>query len=85
MYSDEGTQAWVQEGCRSAGIGCVECKQPVIDAVQAELKPIREKIDEYTANPDTVDIILAEGRERARDAARETMEEVRDAMGLEYR
>ncbi|MGD9388680.1 MAG: tryptophan--tRNA ligase, partial [Gammaproteobacteria bacterium] len=53
--------------------------------VQAELKPIREKIDEYTANPETVDIILAEGRERARDAARETMEEVREAMGLEYR
>ena len=85
MYSDEATQAWVQQGCRSAGIGCVECKQPVIDAVQAELKPIREKIDEYNANPDTVDIILAEGRERARDAARETMEEVREAMGLEYR
>jgi tryptophanyl-tRNA synthetase len=85
MYSDERTQAWVQDGCRSAGIGCVECKQPVIDAVQAELKPIREKIDEYNASPDTVDIILAEGRERARDAARETMEEVREAMGLEYR
>jgi tryptophanyl-tRNA synthetase len=85
MYSDERTQAWVQEGCRSAGIGCVECKQPVIDAVQAELKPIREKIDEYNASPDTVDIILAEGRERARDAARETMEEVRESMGLEYR
>jgi tryptophanyl-tRNA synthetase len=85
MYSDERTQNWVQEGCRSAGIGCVECKQPVIDAVQAELKPIREKIAEYNASPDTVDIILAEGRERARDAARETMEEVREAMGLEYR
>lgn len=85
MYSDEGTQQWVQDGCRSAGIGCLECKQPVIDAVLAELKPIREKIGEYTASPDTVDIILAEGRERARDAARETMDDVREAMGLEYR
>jgi tryptophanyl-tRNA synthetase len=85
MYSDENTQAWVQTGCRSAGIGCLECKQPVIDAVLAELKPIRERIAEYQASPGTVDIIIAEGRERARDAARETMEEVREAMGLEYR
>jgi tryptophanyl-tRNA synthetase len=85
MYSDESTQAWVQEGCRSAGIGCLECKQPVIDAVLAELQPIRERILEYQASPDTVNIILAEGRERARDAARETMDDVREAMGLEYR
>jgi tryptophanyl-tRNA synthetase len=85
MYSDETTQSWVQQGCRSAGIGCLECKQPVIDAVLAELQPIRERILEYQANPDTVNIILAEGRERARDAARETMDDVREAMGLEYR
>jgi tryptophanyl-tRNA synthetase len=85
IYSDEATQSWVQQGCRSAGIGCLECKQPVIDAVLAELKPIRERIAEYKSNPAAVDIILAEGRERARDAARETMGEVREAMGLEYR
>lgn len=85
MYSDESTQDWVQKGCRSAGIGCLECKQPVIDAVLTELKPIRERIAEYKANRDTVDIILAEGRERARDAARETMDEVREAMGMDYR
>jgi tryptophanyl-tRNA synthetase len=85
MYSNEDTQAWVQTGCRSAGIGCLECKQPVIDAVLAELAPIRERIAEYQSSPGTVDIIIAEGRERAREAARETMEEVRDAMGLEYR
>jgi tryptophanyl-tRNA synthetase len=85
MYSDESTRAWVQEGCRTAGIGCLECKQPVIDAVLAELKPIRERIAEYQASPATVDIIIAEGRDRARDAARETMAEVREAMGLEYR
>jgi tryptophanyl-tRNA synthetase len=84
MYSDEERQAWVQKGCRTAGIGCLECKQPVIDSVLAELKPIRERIDDYRANPDAVDIILAEGRERARDAARETMADVREAMGLEY-
>jgi tryptophanyl-tRNA synthetase len=85
MYSDEPTQSWVQQGCRSAGIGCLECKQPVIDAVLSELKPIREKITEYKASPSTVDIILSEGRERARDAARETMDDVREAMGLDYR
>lgn len=85
MYSDESTQDWVQKGCRSAGIGCLECKQPVIDAVLAELKPIRERIAEYTTNRDTVDIVLAEGRERARDAARETMDDVREAMGMDYR
>ncbi len=85
IYSDENTKSWVQQGCRSAGIGCIECKQPVIDAVLAELQPIREKIAEYKASPATVDIILSEGRERARDAARETMDDVREAMGLEYR
>jgi tryptophanyl-tRNA synthetase len=85
MYSSEETQAWVQTGCRSAGIGCLECKQPVIDAVLSELEPIRERIAEYQSSPGTVDIIIAEGRERAREAARETMEEVREAMGLEYR
>lgn len=85
IYSDESTRSWVQVGCRSAGIGCLECKQPVIDAVLAELQPIREKIAEYKASPATVDIILSEGRERARDAARETMDDVREAMGLEYR
>ncbi|MEJ2516120.1 MAG: tryptophan--tRNA ligase [Gammaproteobacteria bacterium] len=85
MYSDDSTQAWVQEGCRSAGIGCIECKRPVIESVLEELEPIREKITEYESNPEAVDVILAEGRERARDAARETMEDVREAMGLEYR
>jgi len=85
IYSDDAVQTWVQEGCRSAGIGCVECKQPVIDAVLKELQPIRERIIEFTASPGTVDIIISEGRDRARDAARETMDDVRDAMGLEYR
>lgn len=85
IYSDESTQSWVQEGCRSAGIGCIECKQPVIDAVQRELAPIQDKIEEFTTNPEMVDIIINEGRERAREAARETMEEVREAMGLAYR
>ena len=84
VYSDDKTREWVQEGCRSAGIGCLECKQPVIEAVQAELRQIRERAREYEEDPAAVRSIINEGCERAREVARETMEEVREAMGLEY-
>ncbi|MCB1728742.1 MAG: tryptophan--tRNA ligase [Gammaproteobacteria bacterium] len=84
VYSDEAVKDWVQQGCRSAGIGCIECKQPVIDAVYAELKPIQERGREYAAQPDLVHNIVNEGCERAREVARETMEEVRHAMSLDY-
>lgn len=83
IYSDEETREWVQEGCRSAGIGCVECKRPVIDAALAELKPIRERALQIEQDDGAVRAILNEGRERARDLARETMDDVREAMGLE--
>lgn len=82
VYSDKETCAWVQEGCKSAGIGCVECKQPVIDAVIAELKPIQERAKEYIEDPNAVKAIIDEGCEAARDVARDTLEEVRKAMGL---
>ncbi|MCK5335430.1 MAG: tryptophan--tRNA ligase, partial [Gammaproteobacteria bacterium] len=82
VYSDEETCAWVQEGCKSAGIGCVECKQPVIDAVIAELKPLQERAKEYIEDPNAVQAIIDEGCEAARDVARDTLEEVRKAMGL---
>ena len=85
VYTDEGIQKWVQEGCRSAGIGCVDCKKPLIEAVQAELEPIRLRAMEYTVDSDLVKSIVAEGNERARDAARQTLEEVRESMGLAYR
>ncbi len=84
-YSTEETRQWVMEGCTTAGIGCLDCKQPVIDAVLGELAPIREQAREFTENPGLVRKILAEGREEARDEARLTLEEVRRAMGLEYR
>ena len=84
VYSDERTQEWVQEGCRSAGIGCLECKQPVIDAVLAELKPIQERAREYEEQPEVVQNIINEGCETAREVARETMDEVRHAMSLDY-
>ena len=85
VYSDQATCAWVQEGCTSAGIGCLDCKKPVIDAVQAELEPIRRRAEEHMRNPDLVRTIVSEGCEEAREAARATLEEVRSAMGLNYR
>lgn len=84
VYSDETTKEWVQTGCRSAGIGCIECKQPVIDGVLAELKPIQERAAQYAEDPTLVKNVVAEGCERARKLAKETMREVRDAMGLNY-
>ncbi len=85
VYSSDEVKDWVQQGCASAGIGCIDCKGPVIDAVQAELAPIRERAEEYRDNPALVSNIIEEGAEEARDVARETLTEVRQAMGLVYR
>ncbi len=85
VYSTDATKLWVQEGCKTAGIGCLECKKPVIDAVEAEIQPIRIRAKEYEQNPDVLRGIIAEGCEHARTAARETLDEVRSAMGLNYR
>lgn len=85
VYSDDSIRQWVDHGCRSAGIGCLECKKPVIDAVQAELEPIRRRAADHMRNPDLVRTLIAEGCEDAREAARDTLEEVRAAMGLSYR
>ncbi len=85
IYSDESTQSWVQQGCRSAGIGCLECKEPVIQAVAAELAPIRTQALEFESDPNHVRSIIADGCEGARDVAKETIEDVRQAMGLDYR
>uniref|UniRef100_UPI0035631146 tryptophan--tRNA ligase n=1 Tax=Halopseudomonas sp. TaxID=2901191 RepID=UPI0035631146 len=85
VYTDKATHEWVMEGCRSAGIGCLDCKKPVIDAIVAELAPIQERAADFESNPDAVRMILNEGTERAREAARDTLVEVRQAMGLQYR
>jgi tryptophanyl-tRNA synthetase len=84
IYSDEKTKQWVQQGCRSAGIGCLECKQPVIDAVLAEQEPMRERAQVYLDDPTLVRNIVEEGCDRARKLATETMRDVREAMGLNY-
>ncbi len=84
VYSDEGRKEWVQKGCRSAGIGCLECKQPVIDAVLEELKPMRGRAQQYLEDPTLVRSIIADGCEKARKLAQETLRDVREVMGLDY-
>ena len=84
VYSDDSTQSWVQEGCTTAKIGCLECKQPLIDAILKEQSPIRERAREYQDDPETVKGIISDGCEAARNVARDTLEEVRSAMGLQY-
>ncbi len=85
IYSTDDVKTWVEEGCRTAGIGCLDCKRPIIDAVQAELKPIQERAKEFSENRSLVRTIVAEGREFASDLASDTLEEVRQAIGLQYR
>jgi len=83
VYTDEGTHKWIIEGCTTAGIGCLDCKKPLIDAVNASLEPIRAKRRELTGDTDAVWSILKDGSDSARARARETMSEVRAAMRLE--
>jgi tryptophanyl-tRNA synthetase len=84
VYSDDGTQQWVQQGCTTAAIGCLDCKQPVIDAILKEQQPWRERAEQVLANPKQVHWIVEMGTERARTVARQTMKDVRGAMGLNY-
>jgi len=84
VYSNEDTRQWVQQGCRSAAIGCIECKQPVIDGVLLEQNPMRERAQQYLDDPTLVRNIIADGCEKARKLASETMRDVREAMGLDY-
>ncbi len=82
IYSDEATRKWVNEGCRSAGIGCLECKQPLIERIVEEIGGMRRRAQEFEDNPELVRTIVAEGAEKAREAARETLDDVRRAMHL---
>ncbi|HWN30281.1 MAG TPA: tryptophan--tRNA ligase [Burkholderiales bacterium] len=84
IYSDKQTQKWVQEGCTSAGIGCLECKQPVIDAVLQEQKPMHERAQMYLDDPTLVRNIIADGCEKAQKLAQETLRDVKQVMGLNY-
>ena len=84
IYSNETTNAWVKEGCKSAGIGCIECKQPLIKSIGETLTPIRERAQQYIDDPALVRNIIADGNDKARKLASETMRDVREAMGLDY-
>jgi len=85
VYSNEGVRDWVRQGCTSAGIGCLDCKQPIVDAVVAELAPMRDRAQQYIDSPSLVRSIIEEGCDAARDVARETLQEVRTVMGLSYK
>ncbi len=84
VYSNDSVKDWASAGCKSAGIGCLECKQPIIDAVIAELKPMRERAQQYLEDPALVRNVISDGCEKARELAHETMRDVREAMGLSY-
>jgi len=84
LYSDEDTLKWVQSGCRSAGIGCIDCKSRMLDAMLAKLDPIRTRGEQLEQNLDYVNQVITEGNEEARDEARDTLEEVRAAIGINY-
>ncbi|MFS2023830.1 tryptophan--tRNA ligase [Massilia sp. CT11-137] len=84
VYSDANTKDWVMKGCTSAGIGCLECKQPVVEAVLAEQEPMHERAQQYVDDPSLVRAIVADGCEKARKLAQETMRDVREVMGLTY-
>jgi tryptophanyl-tRNA synthetase len=85
VYASEDQKQWVQEGCRSASIGCLDCKGPLIDAVSAELRPIRERALDFSQHPEDVRRIIDDGNAAAREVAQETLAEVRSSMGLNYK
>jgi tryptophanyl-tRNA synthetase len=85
LYSNEDVRHWVQQGCRTAGIGCLECKKPLIDRIVEEISGMRQRALEYEDNPDLVRGIIAEGCEKAREVAGLTLDDVKQAMGLSYR
>jgi tryptophanyl-tRNA synthetase len=84
IYSDDARKEWVKKGCTTAGIGCLECKQPVIEAINAELAPMRARAQTYLDDPTLVRNVIADGCEKAKRLAAETMREVRETMGLAY-
>jgi tryptophanyl-tRNA synthetase len=84
VYSDDETRAWAEKGCKSAGIGCIECKQPVIQGILKEQQPMMERAQIYLDDPSLLRAIIADGCDKARKAAQETMRDVREAMGLDY-
>ncbi len=84
IYSDQATKDWADKGCKSASIGCLDCKQPVIDAILSEQQPMFERAQQYLDDPSLLRSIIADGSDKARKVAQETMRDVREAMGLDF-
>jgi len=84
VYSDQTTKDWADKGCKSASIGCLDCKQPVIDAILSEQQPMFERAQQYLDDPSLLRSIIADGSDKARKVAQETMRDVREAMGLDF-
>ena len=84
IYSDENTKSWVQKGCQNASIGCLECKQPIIEQILIEQAPMLERAEQFLTQPKLVREIVDAGTQKARQTAQETMKDVRQAMGLNY-
>jgi tryptophanyl-tRNA synthetase len=80
-FSPDADIEWAAEGCRTAGIGCVDCKRRLADNIDAELAPIQKRYEELN-KPLLVDEMMAEGARRCRTIAQSTMAEVRDKTGI---
>ena len=85
VYSDKATLEWAAQGCRSAAMGCIDCKGPLIDSVNAEQEIIRQRAQQFDEDADLVNTIIQEGSEKARSIARETLDDVREAIGISHR
>lgn len=84
VYSDQATKDWAQQGCTTAGIGCIECKEPLIKSILKEQQPMLERAQQYLDDPSLLRALIADGCDKARKTAQETMRDVREAMGLDY-
>ena len=84
VYSSEDTKSWVRNGCTTAGIGCIDCKKPLIDSINTEQQIMIERAQQFEEDPDLVHSIIQEGSEQARLVARETLEEVKESIGISH-
>ena len=84
VYSSEDTKSWVRNGCTTAGIGCIDCKKPLIDSINTEQQIMIERAQQFEEDPGLVHSIIQEGSEQARLVARETLEEVKESIGISH-
>ena len=85
VYSPEDTKSWVRNGCTNASIGCIDCKKPLIDSINTEQQIMIERSQQFEEDPDLVHSIIQEGSEQARLVARDTLDEVKECIGISHR